>query len=96
MKTYIEIAKELEKLDYKELIKAIVYFEKSCEMKEKYNFDEKKTDEILEKTYSFFMESDLGSFIDERLLNNVDKLIDEALAEDKSFQQEAHQFKRRK
>ena len=55
MKTYIEIAKELEKLDYKELIKAIVYFEKSCEMKEKYHFDEKKTDEILEKTYSFFM-----------------------------------------
>lgn len=96
MKTYREIAKELEKSDYKELIKAIVYCEKSCEMKEKYNFDEKKTDEILEKTYSFFMESDLGSFIDERLLNNVDRLIDEALAEDKSFQQESHQFKRRK
>lgn len=86
MKNYKEIVKELEKLDYKELIQAIFYFEKSCEIEKKYKFDEKKTDEILERAYSFFMESDFGSFIDERLLDNLDKLMEEVSAENKTTQ----------
>lgn len=79
--TYIETIQKLDKLDYKELCKAIFYLVKSYEIKEQYKLNEKQADEALEKTYDFFMESDLGSFVDERLLDKIDEFINEVLEE---------------
>lgn len=97
--TYIETIEKLDKLDYKELSKAIFYIVKSYEFKEQYKLNEKQADEVLERTYDFFMESDLGSFIDERLLDKIDEFIDEVLREEKDLQDsnqesKTHKFKK--
>ncbi|SQC36438.1 Uncharacterised protein [Helicobacter fennelliae] len=85
-KTYRDIIQEIDRLDYKDLSKAIFYIVKSYELKEQHKLSEKQTDEVLERTYDFFMESDLGSFIDERLLDKVDEFIDEVLREERDLQ----------
>ncbi len=95
-KNYQEIVKEFEKLDYRELSKAIFYFEKSFELKEQHNLNEQQTNEVLDKAYDFFMQSDLaGSFVDERLLNAIDRFVNEALDKENDLKESQSTIRKR-
>lgn len=78
-KTYKEIVKELQGLDYRELCKAIFYYARADNIEDGLN--EKQADEVLDEIYDFFISRDLGEFVDERLLNEMDNLIDKKAQE---------------
>ena len=73
--TYEQVFKDLKKIDYEVLVKAAFLFCRDDLLE----LDKDKRDEILGNAFDFYLKCDLGCFVDERLLDELDSFTKEAL-----------------
>ena len=73
--SYEQVFNDLKKIDYEVLVKAMFVFCRD----ELLELDKDKRDEILGSAYNFYLKCDLGCFVDERLLDELDTFTKEVL-----------------
>lgn len=73
--SYEQVFENFKKLDYEVLVKAVFLFSRDDLLE----LDKETRDDILGKACDFYLNCDLGSFVDERLLDELDSLKNDIL-----------------
>lgn len=74
---YEQVFEDLKKIDYEVLVKAMFLFCRDDLLK----LDKEIRDDILGSAYNFYLKCDLGCFVDERLLDELDFFKNEIVGE---------------
>lgn len=75
--SYEQVFEDLKKIDYEVLVKAMFLFGRDDLLK----LNKETRDDILGSAYNFYLKCDLGCFVDERLLDELDGFKNEIVGE---------------